>query len=61
MSNIKDVLIIEDEQYAAERLKLLLSEIDLNLSVVKVLASIKDSVDFIKQQISLQINLTMSI
>jgi len=43
------VLLIEDEQLAAERLTRLLQEIDPNIEIVSVLESVEDSVNWITE------------
>ena len=48
MNKIRNILIIEDEQYAAERLKVLLNEIAPEFKIISVLSSIKESIDFFK-------------
>ena len=49
MNNLRNILIIEDEKYAAERLKILLNEIAPEFRIINVLPSIKESIKFFKQ------------
>lgn len=49
MNKIRNILIIEDEKYASERLKILLNEIAPEFKIINVLSSIKESVDFFMQ------------
>ncbi|MCD4833531.1 MAG: LytTR family DNA-binding domain-containing protein [Bacteroidales bacterium] len=48
MNKIRNILIIEDEKYAAERLKVLLNEIAPEFKIISVLSSIKESINFFK-------------
>ena len=44
-----NIVIIEDEPKIAESLKLILMEIDSSISVMKMLSSVKSSVEWLKE------------
>ena len=42
------IVIIEDEPKIAENLKLILTEIDSSISVIKILSSVKSSIEWLR-------------
>ena len=47
------IVIIEDEPKIAENLKLILTEIDSSISVIKILSSVKSSIEWLGKSIQL--------